>query len=157
MTTTNEDVRLREVLASDLSVFFTNQSDLDANRLVGLAARDQEAFDAHWAKIMADPTNAILTITVGDRVAGYILSFERDAREVGYWLGREIWGRGVATTALSMFLERVKERPLHGVVAEHNLASIRVLEKCGFVVSDEIVEVDRAGQSKRSIVFTLDA
>jgi RimJ/RimL family protein N-acetyltransferase len=39
----------------------------------------------------------------------------------------------VATAALSAFLSLEQTRPLHAGVAEHNVASIRVLQKCGFV------------------------
>ncbi|MBP8242640.1 MAG: GNAT family N-acetyltransferase, partial [Thermoflexales bacterium] len=54
-------------------------------------------------------------------------------REVGYWLGREFWGKGIATRALEAFLAIDTTRPLHAFVVHHNLGSIRVLEKCGFV------------------------
>jgi RimJ/RimL family protein N-acetyltransferase len=33
---------------------------------------------------------------------------------------------------LRLFVEQTHERPLHAVVAEHNAASLRVLDKCGF-------------------------
>jgi RimJ/RimL family protein N-acetyltransferase len=52
---------------------------------------------------------------------------------VGYWIGREFWGRGLATRALAELLGMVNARPLHAYVAKSNVASIRVLEKCGFV------------------------
>jgi RimJ/RimL family protein N-acetyltransferase len=69
-------------------------------------------------------------------VAGNVVSFEQDGeREVGYWIGREYWGKGVATEALSQFLDHVEvRRPLYAGVAKHNVASIRVLEKCGFTI-----------------------
>jgi hypothetical protein len=57
-----------------------------------------------------------------------------DGREVGYWLGREFWGQGIATQALALFLEEEPTRPLVAHVAKHNIGSRRVLEKCGFVV-----------------------
>jgi RimJ/RimL family protein N-acetyltransferase len=64
-----------------------------------------------------------------------VLSFPRDGvREVGYWLGRGFWGRGIATAALGEFLWIDTSRPLHGVVAEHNAVSRRVLEHHGFVL-----------------------
>ena len=53
-------------------------------------------------------------------------------RGVTYWLGREHWGKGVATRALAAFLEIETARPLHAAVAADNAGSIRVLEKCGF-------------------------
>lgn len=53
---------------------------------------------------------------------------------------------GVATRALLAFLGEIRDRPLYAGVAEHNHASIRVLEKCGFRVSDEDV-----GPSDRAV------
>jgi RimJ/RimL family protein N-acetyltransferase len=55
-------------------------------------------------------------------------------REVGYWLGREYWGKGIATAALAAYLKVEQQRPLHAYVAAHNIGSRRVLEKCGFTV-----------------------
>jgi len=72
-------------------------------------------------------------VLVDGEVAGNILSFNRDGeREVGYWIDRAYWGRGVATAALSAFLRLEQTRPLHAGVAQHNLTSLRVLQKCGF-------------------------
>ncbi len=59
---------------------------------------------------------------------------------MGYWLGREYWGKGIATRALSLFLDQVTARPLYAYVAKHNLASIRVLQKCGFTITSEEAE-----------------
>ena len=67
-------------------------------------------------------------------VTGNIVSWIHSGqREVGYWLGREFWGRGIATRAQQAFLAIDTTRPLHAFVVHHNLGSIRVLEKCGFV------------------------
>jgi RimJ/RimL family protein N-acetyltransferase len=57
--------------------------------------------------------------------------------EISYWLGREFWGKGIATQALSRFLEVVSVRPLTARVAKDNTASIRVLEKNGFKLAGE--------------------
>ena len=71
-------------------------------------------------------------------MAGNIGSWIGENRRlIGYWIGREFWGRGVATTALAAFVAGIKERPLHAFVAKHNVGSIRVLEKCEFVPSPE--------------------
>ena len=73
------------------------------------------------------------TIVVGGLVAGYVSSWEQDGKRlVAYWIGREHWGKGIATAALSEFLVLEPMRPLHAWVAVHNVGSIRVLEKCGF-------------------------
>jgi RimJ/RimL family protein N-acetyltransferase len=131
-------VVLRGVEDGDLPLFFSHQRDADAAQMAAVASRDRAAFDAHWARIRVDDAGVIRTIVVDGKVAGYVLSFERDGRrEVGYWLGREFWGRGVATRALSAFLEVETRRPLYAGVAGHNPGSLRVLEKCGFAAAGE--------------------
>jgi RimJ/RimL family protein N-acetyltransferase len=100
--------------------------------------RDEGAFYAHWHKIMADPANLLRTILWKGEIVGNMVSFIMEGkREVGYWLGREYWGKGIASAALEQFLREVTERPLYGVTAKSNPASGRVLEKCGFVLDHE--------------------
>ena len=53
---------------------------------------------------------------------------------VGYWLGRQFWGRGIASQALKLLPDKVPIRPLHARVATSNVASLQILEKCGFVI-----------------------
>jgi RimJ/RimL family protein N-acetyltransferase len=129
-------VHLRDVSEDDLPIFFEHQLDPEANEMAALTPRDEEEFILHWAKILRDETVVKRTILFDGSVAGSVVSFERGGkREVGYWIGREYWGRGIATRALSQFLDHVPARPLFAHVAKHNVASIRVLEKCGFRVS----------------------
>lgn len=102
--------------------------------MVVFKSRDRPAFDEHWAKILADETGLKQTVVVDGRVAGNVVSFLREGvREVGYWIDRAYWGRGVATAALSAFLKLEQRRPLYAGVARHNVPSLRVLQKCGFV------------------------
>jgi RimJ/RimL family protein N-acetyltransferase len=132
------NVQLRDVQESDLAIFFEQQRDPLANQMAAFPAREQETFIAHWAKIMKDETVTLKTILFEGQVAGNLVSFVLSGeREVGYWLGREFWGKGIATRALSEFLKQVKERPLYAHVAKHNIASLRVLEKCGFRLQGE--------------------
>lgn len=132
------DVRLRDVTEADLPVFFEQQLDPDAVRMAAFPSRDRVAFDAHWERVMADDGVVKKTILFDGNVAGNIASWE-DSGEwlVGYWIGKEYWGRGIATRAFARFLAVVGERPITARVAKHNVASIRVLEKCGFVVAGE--------------------
>ncbi|HBF79552.1 MAG TPA: GNAT family N-acetyltransferase, partial [Streptomyces sp.] len=66
--------------------------------------------------------------TAGNVVAWW----EEDRRFIGYWLGREYWGRGVGTRALTLFLARETARPLHADPHAENTGSVRLLEKVGF-------------------------
>jgi RimJ/RimL family protein N-acetyltransferase len=133
---------LRDVIDADLPIFFAQQLDPDANWMAAFTAKDpsnREAFDAHWDRIRAEPTIIIRTILCDGQVAGSVLSYEDEGKpEVSYWLGREFWGKGIATWALGEFLREVNlKRPMYARVAKDNLGSRRVLEKCGFIVIGE--------------------
>lgn len=134
-------VSLRAVEARDLPIFFAHQLDPEATRLAAFPSRDREAFMTHWTtKILGNPANVARTILCSDRVAGYIGAWtDADSHErmIGYWIGREYWGRGIASAAVAQLLQFESTRPLAARVAKHNLGSIRVLEKSGFVRTGE--------------------
>jgi RimJ/RimL family protein N-acetyltransferase len=124
---------LREVVEADLPVFYEHQRDPGASAMAAFPSRDSDAFMAHWARTLANDSALTWTIVCDGAVAGNIGCWEDDGRRfVGYWIGRQFWGRGLATRALAELLDLVDWRPLHAYVAESNVASIRVLEKCGF-------------------------
>jgi RimJ/RimL family protein N-acetyltransferase len=129
---------LRDVLESDLPVFFEHQRDPEATAMADFPARDRDAFDAHWERVLADPSLYKKTIVFEGQVAGNIGSWAQDGRRlVGYWVGKEFWGKGLATQALTELIDELDTRPLYAYVAKTNIGSIRVLEKCGFDRSDE--------------------
>ncbi len=132
------NVQLRDVIATDLPIFFEQQLDPEATEMAAFPSRNRDAFMMHWTKIMVDDSVVTMTILFHGDVAGNIVCFEQlGEREVGYWLGKEFWGKGIATQALTEFLEYIKTRPLFARVTTHNIGSRRVLEKCGFIVSGE--------------------
>lgn len=128
---------IRDVIEEDLKIFFEQQRDPAANLMAGFPARNAEDFASHWKnKVFANTTTITKTIVFNECVAGDLVSWEQNGKRlVGYWIGQEYWGKCIATTALREFLTHVTMRPLYAYVANHNKASIRVLEKCGFIVS----------------------
>lgn len=150
-------VQLRPVRETDLPIFFVYQRDPEALFLSGFTPRDHDAFMRHWQAMLVNPRVLLRTILAGAALAGNVLSFDyQGRREVGYWLGREFWGKGIASAALSEFLAIEPTRPLFGAVATHNAASFRVLQKCGFRPSSELDEAG-AGESVRRLLFELPA
>jgi len=151
-------VEIRDVIESDLEIFYVHQSDPEATAMAAFPARDRQAHFAHWAKIMADPSNMVKSILADGKVAGNLGSWNDSGKQlVGYWLGREFWGRGIATAALQLFLEEVQTRPLYAHVARHNRASRRVLEKSGFrVVGVDGVLPENAPDPVAEYIFRLD-
>jgi RimJ/RimL family protein N-acetyltransferase len=132
------ELELREVVPHDLPILYGHQADPAVVASEHVPTREWPAFMEHWERIMEDPDVVLRTIVVDGTVVGALSKFPRDGkREVGYVIGREFWGRGIATVALGKFLEIVRERPLVANVSKTNAASIRVLEKCGFVLDHE--------------------
>src|ERR671910_2796047 len=137
---------LREVRDEDLPLLFEQWADPVA-AFTAPDHMDRDAFERRWSSLRADETVLTRVIVVDDEVAGTIGSWgEPGEREVTYWIGRSYWGKGIATDALNAFLAVERSRPLHARVASDNVASRRVLEKCGFGV----VATERSGAEARS-------
>jgi RimJ/RimL family protein N-acetyltransferase len=149
MTSTNNpprdpqpvEVRLRNVIESDLAIFFEQQLDPESNHMAAFTARDpsdREAFMAHWIRILASEGVLNKTILFNGQVAGYLAAFDLMGQfSVGYWIGKEYWGKGIATRGLAAFLEGIETRPIYARAAKENAGSLRVLEKCGFKIIGE--------------------
>ena len=154
----SNEAMLRDVTESDLPIFFEQQLEPEATAMAAFPPRDRESFMAHWAKIMADESVILKTILFNGQVAGNIVCWEQfGEREVGYWLGKEFWGKGIATKALSEFLKQVKTRPLVAHVAKQNVASRRVLEKCRFMFVGEDRYLDKRGTELEEFILKLDS
>jgi RimJ/RimL family protein N-acetyltransferase len=127
------NVTLRPIIETDLPVLFEYYRDPDAAAMAGFPPRELDEFLAHRTKVAADPSNETRAVVVGDALAGDIGSWPQDGeRRIGYWIGKQYWGRGIATAALKSFLAELTERPLYADVLKTNAGSIRVLQKCGF-------------------------
>lgn len=139
----NVEVHLRDVAEMDLPIFFEFQRDPAANRMAAFTSpdpSDTKAFAAHWNRILHDDTILVKTVGFEGHVVGSVSKFvdkEFGKPEVTYWIGKEYWGMGLATKALTRFLRHMKIRPIYGRAAKDNVASIRVLEKCGFRMCGE--------------------
>ena len=150
-------ITLRDVTVSDLPILFEQQLDPEATAMAAFPSRERASFMAHWTKIMMDETAILKTIIFDGQVAGSIVSWEMvGEREVGYWFGKEFWGKGIATQALTEYLDIVKTRPLFAHVAKHNVGSRRVLEKCGFMVIGEDQYVNIGNEEVEKFVLRLN-
>jgi RimJ/RimL family protein N-acetyltransferase len=110
----------------------------------------------HWGKILQDATVISKAVLFDGKLAGNVVSFEKSgARLIGYWFGKEFWGKGIASDAVSQFLKHETTRPLYARVARHNIASFRVLEKCGFKVDGENTFKTSQGDEIREFVLIL--
>jgi len=135
---------LRAWRDDDLESLVRHADDRDVSRTLRDRFPHPYTIDAGRAWLAAagaeDPPTA-LAIDVGGEAVGGIgvipgSDVNRFSGEIGYWLGRAWWGRGLATAAVANFVPWAG-RTFHlvrvfGYVFETNPSSMRVLEKCGF-------------------------
>ena len=131
-------ILLRPVLETDLPILFEQQLDPEAIAMSAYPSKDRGDFMRHWEGILNNKAITARTLVYKEKIAGHIVCWkEKYEQQIGYWIGKQFWGRGIASAALAEFLQEVKLRPLYARVANHNLASKRVLEKCGFALLDQ--------------------
>lgn len=132
-------VELREIEDADLDAIFEQMRDPEAVLMAAFTSPDPDdraRFDAHMARILADPATTNRAITEDGRLVGTIAAFVMEGdTEITYWVDRAAWGRGIAGRALALLLDLVPARPLHARTASDNLGSLAVLRKAGFVVT----------------------
>ncbi len=133
----NKQVNFRKTEKPDLEFFFQFQLDKEAIYLAAFTSKDptdKEAYFEKYTKFLDEPTINMQTILVDETIAGSIAKFEIEGdTEITYWIDRNFWGKGIATTALKKLLIIENTRPIFGRVAFDNFGSQKVLEKCGFV------------------------
>jgi RimJ/RimL family protein N-acetyltransferase len=130
---------------ADLDALVTNAN----NRRVSVHLRDRFPFPyeaVHGRKflewIAAQPAPTVWAIEVDGQAAGGIgielhKDVERVSAEIGYWLGDAWWGRGIVTEVLTAVtaeaFRRFEITRLYALPFADNQASVRVLEKAGYV------------------------
>ena len=132
-------ITLRPVLETDLPILFQQQLEPEAIAMSAYPAKDRGEFMRHWEGILKNKNVVARAILYKEKVAGHILCWREGKYEqrIGYWIGKEFWRRGIASAAVTEVLLLVKIRPLFAEVANHNLASIKVLQKNGFALHDQ--------------------
>lgn len=138
-------ILLRPVTETDLPILFQQQLDPQAVALSAYPSKDRGEFMRHWEGILKNKNMTARTIVYKDKVAGHIICWQEGKYEqrVGYWIGREFWRRGIASAAIAELLRILKIRPLFAEVANHNIASQKVLQKNGFSLHDEGAKISK--------------
>ncbi|MFE7116075.1 GNAT family N-acetyltransferase [Streptomyces sp. NPDC057654] len=135
------EISLRETQDGDLPVFWEHLTDPEVRHMAAATRKyhyGRGHFDRFWAKVRTDPARILRTVIADGVVAGHaVVAGPPDEREISYTSGRSHWwGRGVASRALAELIKLEDTRPLHATAAADNAGSIRVLEKCGFIVTE---------------------
>ena len=123
--------------------------------------------DANWWIAHAsaeEPTTSFAIVANGEAVGGIGLLRQTDvdfrSLEIGYWLGEAHWGRGIATEAVRAVTEYAFANfdvcRIYATVFESNLASMRVLEKAGYVCEGRLRKaVTKDGRTMDALMYAL--
>jgi len=152
------EIRLRRTTAADVRTLHAFELDTGSNALAGTKPRDWITFQTRWAEILADPDGTATGVTPrviladGTLVGAVNISPHDGSDSIGYWVGREHWGRGIATRAVALMLNEFARRPLFATAAGHNHPSIRVLQKNGFEILSRCMTPETARTVQRETV-----
>ena len=151
---------LRDLEDVELDQLFDWERDRAAVEMAAFTRADpsdRDAFDAHYERIRNDPSVILRAIDDGNGPVGTIGGFTVDGdREVTYCIAPVRWGEGLASGALSAFLDVEVTRPLLARVAAHNLGSARVLDRAGFVeIGSEASYADGLGRDVVERIYRL--
>ena len=141
-----ERILLRHWQESDAEALFKYASDPDVGPRAGWPTHKSveesreiiRTFfhnETTWAIVLKETGEAIGCIGYYTHETSNIPIGENDC-EVGYWVGKPYWNKGICTEALKLMLDYcINEKHFENIWADHftgNPASGRVMEKCGF-------------------------
>ncbi|MGI2113768.1 GNAT family N-acetyltransferase [Shewanella frigidimarina] len=136
------NISLHPITEADLDILFEFENDPIANKMADFVPRKRKAFNLHWQqKVLANEKAIAQGIWIDDVLVGNVLSWintdaaaksDPQMRLVGYWIGREHWGKGIATKAVEMFLKQFISSPVFAYIDKQNEGSVAVAYANGF-------------------------
>lgn len=163
-----ERLVLRQLTLDDAPAISKLGSDKDISRMTGSFPYPFPLLSAEF-KVMhmrAQNRRSLAypyAITIdGGELMGICDLFRRapdDALEIGYWLGKPYWGQGYSTEAAKGLMAEARDcLGVNGLIAgafSDNPASIRVLQKLGFELTDEEEMYFSMGRMKKAHSLSL--
>jgi len=135
-------INLRPFISADAPALLQLLNNTNVTRyLSSRLPTPYTAEDAQWWINTGSKVGTIRAIEVEQAFIGCVGAepgiFEQaHAAEIGYWIGEPYWGRGYVSQALAEMTECLFAQDgitrLFAPVFDPNLASMRVLEKCGY-------------------------
>lgn len=143
-------MKLREFVQDDIQSIVKHASNFNVSRyLTSKFPYPYKKEDAEWWINVGSKIGLHKAIDLdGECIGGIGITFGQDEHQytslIGYWLGESHWGKGIATKALSIMTDEAFSQSgikrLYAPVYSPNKASMRVLEKCGYVLEGVFIK-----------------
>lgn len=145
-------IYLRPWQDEDAPLLYRYASDPDVGPRAGWAPHQSVEESLHIIQtVFRNPTTWTIVLKDSDLLVGAIgygpsCECNLPAREgeptVGYWIAKPFWNQGLCTEALQLMVTHIRQTTsIPSLISGHftdNLASGRVMEKCGFVPTGDI-------------------
>lgn len=149
-TIETEDISLRLLCDEDASAFYeiTNAPEI-ANIVSFLSYPVDPAFPQEWIAKNNNTDDRLYGIFDGATLVGHMGTHltPQGKVEIGYWVNTKFTGKGIASKALKGTINALRTTyPHYTIFAKclpDNPASIRILEKAGFICKDQEAEHSR--------------
>ena len=138
------EVNIAQITEEDIKALYPLGNDKDVSWMSGGGL----TYPVSYEKFRINRTIAITTnpedmasfaIRWNNALVGSIGYFRREEDlplEIGYWLGKKYWGKGIATNALKLAVEAMRDSGISGTLIAttmpDNLASRHILLSAGF-------------------------
>ena len=128
---------ITQLQESDLADMYQElQYSKDQLKELGWIAQcNWEIFYRHYRAIIEMKKLEIFTIRIDGKFGGVVETVDqRDHYAIGYWIGVDYRGQGIATEAIQSVVNQLDSKPIIADTLIDNPASFRVLERLGFVL-----------------------
>ena len=152
-----ERLLLRRARMEDTIAMHAIMSDHEAMRYWSTLPHSSTAETERWiaSMIEVDPTESDdFIVTLDGRLIGKLGCWKLPA--VGYLFGRDHWGRGFATEAMTAFIERRRtlgSTELTADVDPRNVASLKFLARAGFTETHRAIGTWQIGDELCDSVY----
>lgn len=158
------EISLKVISLSDLNTL--TDILLDSNVKESYMIPDMDKNDViNFSKRLMDLSNNldlfIYGIYFNDEIIGLLNQVDlKDLEiEVGYFISSKYWNKGYATIALKLAIDELFRIGYKRVMAAHfenNIASARVMQKCGMRKIEKIEELEYRGILHKCIYYAID-
>ena len=119
-----------------------------------------DKFFSRLKNISNDINRFIYGIYHNDHIIGFLNEVNKDDKtiELGYFISSKEWNHGYATKALSLAIKELFRMGYESVEAahfEHNIASARVMQKCGMKKIDKIEMIEYRNITYKCIFYSI--
>lgn len=152
---------IRDIDNDDMFIVLSDQEIKKTYMLPDFSNEEElNNFFIRLKNISNDISRFVYGIYLNDHIIGFLNEVSKDDNfiELGYFISSKHWNHGYATEALALAIDELFKMGYPNVEAahfEHNLASGRVMQKCGMNKINKIEEIEYRNKTYTCIYYSI--